>query len=530
MMGPHRWALRHGVVVALLVGLCLGVGGAGASRLAQHATPPKIDLNATIKIGSPSQFPTLDPHKWAAATHIHSDVWDRLTQLDAKGRVIPMVATSWATSKDGSSITFKLRTDVKFHDGTPLDATAVKASIDRAINLPGSAVAPLLQDVGSVDAVNKSTVRINLKFGGAELPAVLATTAGAIINPKCIANNTSLDLPPPECSSGGLVLDHASPPFDWFLKKAPGTYWQPNTYRFAALEYHFIGNTQTAFNALQTGDIDQYQVLSEGIPQARALIKSGQFAGKVFASPGMNAFMMNPRQPPFDNILLRKAVQAALDTRAMAHDYYAANCVPSQQPQVPTSFAYDTGWNPNPYDPTKSRQYLQQAGMPDGFSFTLVTTPVSSVLALAQIAQDQLAKVGIKARIQVVPSVADPLERQGLAQLILNAWGTGPDPSFPATSLFNIPESRNAVALGSNVEKQLSTLRFHALDPRLTLENRGKVYQQIWKGVYDNALLVNVCLIGQIWLHNKKLLNADLPNGGTIVSYGTDHRYYAKTD
>jgi ABC-type transport system substrate-binding protein len=68
-------------------------------------------------------------------------------------------------------MTFQLRKDVKFNDGTTLDANAVKTSLDRAITFPGSAVASALSDIDSVDAVNRWTVRINLKYGGAELPA-----------------------------------------------------------------------------------------------------------------------------------------------------------------------------------------------------------------------------------------------------------------------------------------------------------------------------------------------------------------------
>ena len=83
------------------------------------------------------------------------------------------------------------------------------------------------------------------------------------------------------------------------------------------------------------------------------------------------------------------------------------------------------------------------------------------------------------------------------------------------------------LAVGTPIEKQLETLQFHALDPRLSAAQRGAAYHRIWKLVYDNALVYNYCLLGQVWLHNKKLLNADLPPLG-VVSFGADWRYAYK--
>jgi peptide/nickel transport system substrate-binding protein len=510
-------------VAAILLAVTAAAGAAKTS-----APPPKIDLNATIKIGYLSTTLTLDPAKFSPSPTVQMAAWDRLTTLDDNGNLRPMLATSWVTSKDGKSITLKLRTDVKFHDGTPLDATAVKASLDRAMTLPGSTAAAYLADVASVDVVDKSTVRINLKFGGAELPRILSTPAGAVINPKCIANNTPLDLAPPAaCTSSAMVFDHATPPLDWFLTRAPGKYWDPKAFRYKALEMHQIPNTQTGINGVQTGDIDIYWVNADGVAQSKSLIRSGALAGKPFVVPGLNAFFLNPRIPPFNNVLLRQAVQAAFNQVPLAHDYYSGNCAPSQQPAVPSSFAYDKKWNPNPYNPDRAKQLLAQAGVPDGFSFTMDTAPLSSNVAATQVLQDELAKVGIKMAIRVDATSADPQIRNGSAQASSAAWGPGPDPSIPVTWLLNIPDNRLAVALGSSVENQIQTLRFHALDPRLSLTQRGKVYQQIWKIAYNNALMVNMCLLGAVFLHNKKLINGDRPPY-TLESYGIDPRYLAK--
>src|SRR5262249_55289772 len=159
------FAGRRATIAVALV-MALFAAAAAAAGVAATSATPQPDLGAAIRIGTPGSSPSLDLAKQGTATSVHPAVWDRLTQLDDRGRVVPMIATSWTTAKDAKSITFKLRKDVKFHDGTQLDATAVKASLDRAMTLPGSAVAALLDDVQSVDVVDRYTVRVNLKYGG----------------------------------------------------------------------------------------------------------------------------------------------------------------------------------------------------------------------------------------------------------------------------------------------------------------------------------------------------------------------------
>jgi peptide/nickel transport system substrate-binding protein len=521
--------MRGPVIAAVvLAATAIAVAGAGAAA-SKGAHPAAIDPNASIRIGTPASMPTLDPAKFSGANNVGYSVWDRLTTLDSKGNVRPMLATSWSFAKDAKSITFNLRKDVKFHDGTPLDATAVKASIDRAINLPGSAVASTLADVDSVDVVNRWTVRVNLKFGGAELPAVFATNAGAVINPSCIAKNTPLDQPPPECSSGGMVVDHATPPLEWYLKKAPGTYWDPKAFHFANLTVLTVGNVQTRINGILSGDLDVADITPDGMAQARAVIRGGQAGGKAFASPALNAIELNPRHPPFDNPLVRKAVQAAIDPKPIANNLLAGNCVPSQQPAESNSVFFNKNFKEtNPYNPDKAKQYLAQAGLPNGFSFTDTVVNQSMGILVSQVEQDQLAKVGIKANIQLVNTTSDAAIRLGTTDAFSAAWLNGTDPSQTVEGLVIIPDLRIASALGSPVENQLQTLRFHALDPRLTPQQRGKVYWQIWKIVYDNALVVNVCNLGRISLHGKNILNADLPPYA-LLSAGNDPRYIEKT-
>jgi peptide/nickel transport system substrate-binding protein len=527
-----RLSRRRLAAAAAIAGLTIVAGATGASfsggAVLTGSAPDRItiDRSATIRLGSLSSTPSLDPITQSGTTTLLYNIWDRLTTFDSKGNLQPMLATSWKMAKDAKSITFTLRKDVKFHDGTPVDAAAVKASLDRARTAPGSAVASSLAGIDSVDVVNPSTVRINLKFGGAELPRLLATNAGAVVNPSCIAANTSLLMMPDQCTSGAWVLDHGTPAVEWWFKRWSGKYWDPRAFKYAGLAVILSGNVQTSINALQAGDLDIAEITPEGMEQAKSLIKSGQLAGKSIRTTAMVGLFLNPRQPPFNNRLLRQAVQAAIDPKVIANQLLSGDCVPSQQPAQPGTPYVDAKWNPNPYNPDRAKQLLAQAGSPNGFAFANVTSNISLNLGQSQVIQDMLSKVGIKMNIQPVASTAVPALRQGTADASISAWGSAVDASQAVTFIFNPGDSRLFPAVGSPVEKQLETLRYHALDPTLSEAKRGQIYQQIWKIVYDQALVVNECQLGRIWLHRTNILNADHPPY-TFYSNGIDMRYFA---
>jgi peptide/nickel transport system substrate-binding protein len=113
-------------------------------------------------------------------------VYDSIVRVDATGKIIPWLAESWETSADGLKVTFKLRKDVKFHDGTPFDAESMKWNLDRYRQTAGSQRSGELAPVESVDVVDASTARINLKTPYAPLLAQLVDRAGMMVSRKAV--------------------------------------------------------------------------------------------------------------------------------------------------------------------------------------------------------------------------------------------------------------------------------------------------------------------------------------------------------
>src|SRR5262249_52984945 len=109
---------------------------------------------------------------------------DKLFDIDEKLNVVPQLALSHETAPDGKTVTIKLRPNVKFHDGEPLDAEAAKFSLERHMTTTGSFRKPELAPVDRVDVVDPLTVRIVLKTPFAPLIAQLTDRAGMMVSPK----------------------------------------------------------------------------------------------------------------------------------------------------------------------------------------------------------------------------------------------------------------------------------------------------------------------------------------------------------
>src|SRR6266436_204160 len=153
-----------------------------------------------VVVGMEAEPPGLDPGQ-ALGLHtlrVTAEIFETLvaTAVDSTD-IVPGLAESWTTSSDGLVWTFKLRKGVRFHDGTPLDAAAVKFTFDRVIDPSHpharsgkwSFVAGYLSSVKSVDALDALTVRLNLKYPTSSLPALLALPNCAIVSPTAFARD-----------------------------------------------------------------------------------------------------------------------------------------------------------------------------------------------------------------------------------------------------------------------------------------------------------------------------------------------------
>ena len=145
----------------------------------------QIALAADFRIGVQEDADVLDPHRarTTVGRMVFTSLCDKLVDVTDKLEIAPQLASSWSWSPDNKTLTFKLRTDVQFHDGTKFDATAVKANLDRALTLPDSQRKGELGSIDRVEVIDPSTVVLYLKQPDATLLAQLSDRAGMMLSP-----------------------------------------------------------------------------------------------------------------------------------------------------------------------------------------------------------------------------------------------------------------------------------------------------------------------------------------------------------
>lgn len=194
----------------------------------------ELDSAAVLRVTASAPTRNLDPYLqtsyggWGYIT----PVFDRLTVVDGDGALKPALAESWEFAPDGTYLELRLRKDVTFHDGTPFDAAAVAANIDRGKTMEGSTVTAALSDITGVEAVDDHTVRLMLVPGtGVELPGVFTTNVGMMVSPRAIESGADLRNDPGTSGSGAFLVREYIPEESLSLTRAEGTNWDPRRAR-----------------------------------------------------------------------------------------------------------------------------------------------------------------------------------------------------------------------------------------------------------------------------------------------------------
>lgn len=164
-------------------GLVLWALLATIGPLAAHA-------QGTLRVGMQDDPDVLDPARSGtfAGCIVFAAACDKLIDVDPGLAFVPQLATSWAWSPDGLSLTLTLRDGVRFQDGAALDATAVQANLARYRTAPESVRKAELKSVESVEVIDPRTVRLHLSHPDAPLLAVLADRAGTMLSPRSFAD------------------------------------------------------------------------------------------------------------------------------------------------------------------------------------------------------------------------------------------------------------------------------------------------------------------------------------------------------
>lgn len=399
--------MRHAKTLGLFALLALGSAAAQTLTVGLDADPPRLD-------------PTLSSA--LVDRQVLNQIFDKLVDLDQNLKVVPMLARSWKVTNGGLTYTFTLRPGVKFHDGTALDAAAVKYSLDRHMTLEGSARKSELKSVKDVRVLSPTSVQITLSQPYGPLLAVLADRSGMIVNPKA-AQKSGKDFGNEPVGSGPFVFVSRKRQ-DNITLEANKNYWD-GAPKISRLVFRPFPDGDVRYANLLSGAV---QIINPIDPKdISKLDKNAKFAVMNYAGLGYQGIHLNTARAPFNNKAVRQALAAVIDREAVDKVVFYNTVTPATGPFAPSSPVYIAAGVPKA-DVALARKKLQEAGKTN-LTFTLLTTPGSVTTQLAQLYQAMFAQAGINAKIEQVEfgTLLDRSDKKDFDALILG-WSGRPDP------------------------------------------------------------------------------------------------------
>ncbi len=340
--------------------------------------------------------PHLDPTAGAAAAIdevVYANVFEGLTRIGPDGSVQPALAESWTVSDDGKVYTFKLRSGVKFHDGTDLDSGDVKFSLDRArAEDSTNAQKPLFAQIDNVEA-GDGTVTVTLKQPQGSFLYNMGWGDAVIVAPETADGNKANPV-----GTGPFKFDSWAKGSSIKIAKNPD-YWGEAAMLEKA-EFRIIPDAAAAVPALLSGDVHAFANMPAG--DALAQIQADpRFEVVIGATEGETILSTNNKKAPFDNLKVRQAIAHALNREAIIQGNGSGYGTPIGSHFSPANEAYVDLVGTYPYDPAKAKALLAEAGFADGIKATIKLPPPGYAREGGQVVAAQLREVGID--LEIIP-------------------------------------------------------------------------------------------------------------------------------
>ncbi|HEX2134846.1 MAG TPA: ABC transporter substrate-binding protein [Microvirga sp.] len=419
----------------------------------------------------------LDPHIVTAFSSFmvyNGVLYEGLTAVDKDLNVVPSLAESWTVSPDGKTYTFKLRSGVKFHDGSAMDASDVAATIRRVQSKEiASPLASRVASVESATAIDPRTLELKLKETSAPLLSSLATIM--IVPSEVETNKEALQRTP---NGTGPFKFQEWQPNGFILLARHDAYWQQGAPKLPGVKFNIVPESATRQVGLSNG---QYALLPN-IDAATALQVKGKPNVRLTETLELAYSLvgMNVSKPPFDNPKVREALNYAINRDEIVQAALFGAGVPGGplSPALKT-WALDVKEFPcYRHDPGKAQALLKEAGVATPVAATMSVLPRQDIKDIAQVVQEQLNKAGFKVE----------LKNQELGQFIqdwrnsnfdlfasTNAGNPDPDEYFYRT--FRTGGSTNVFKYSDpEVDRLLDAARSN-----LDQEARKKAYDEVQK-------------------------------------------------
>ena len=435
------------LVLVLLLAACSGNDGADNADSGGE-TPEGDKQGGTLVYGRGADSVGLDPINVTDGESIRvtHNVFETLLEYDQNLELQPKLATEYSSSEDGLTWTFKLREGVKFHDGTDFNAEAVVFNFDRWMDPENPyhqgdfAYYPFLYGgfkgdenhlIEHVKATGDHELEIKLKRKTAPFLSYLAISMFGIASPAAIEKHGE-KLNENPVGTGPFMFEEWSRNNTITLAKNP-EYWMEGKPYLDKVIFQVIPENAARLNALQTGEID----VLDGMNATDTTIVEDTAGLELLKRPSFNIGYMalNTEKEPFNNPLVRQAINMAIDKDKIVDAFYNGLAETATSPLPPSLWGYDDSLEKYEYNVEEAKKLLKEAGFENGFKTKLHTMSnprpyLPEPMKIAEAIQSDLAKVGIEAEI-VSMEWATYLEdtKAGAHEMAMYGWtGVMADP------------------------------------------------------------------------------------------------------
>ena len=392
--------------------------------------PASAGAETVLRIGLNDDPDALDPTISRAYTGrlVFAALCDKLFDVTPELKIVPQLATGYEWGPDHKSIVIKLRPGVRFQDGEPFNAEAVKFNIERHQTTPGSFRKSEIAEIQSVEVVNDLTVRFHLSQPLVPLLAALTDRAGMMVSPKAAKASGDKFGTQPVCAG----------PYKFVQRVAQGKivlekvvdYWDQKSFAIDRVEFVPITDSSSRLASLRSGDLQMIERVS---PTDLAEIR-GDSKLKVTGIPELGYQMIplnvanGPKSKAFSDVRVRQALDLAIDRETLVKTVFGGEYIAGNQFISPANPYYDKKVPVAKRDLARARQLLKDAGQVS-FSFTLVVPPERDRQEASLILQAMWAEAGITANLQTQENVTMLQSgRKGDFEAYFTFWSGRPDP------------------------------------------------------------------------------------------------------
>ncbi|MCL0053207.1 ABC transporter substrate-binding protein [Dehalococcoidales bacterium] len=488
-------------IAGLLICLLL-LGGVLAVYITQQAEEAKVEVPQELKISLGMSIGGLDPHGSLAgdARIIWANIYETLVYLDENMQVQPRLATGWEVSDDARVWTFFLREGVRFHDGTPFNAEAVKFTFERHMETDPFAVGV---EIEKIEVVDEYKVRLTLKEPFVPLLSELTRTRSSIISPTSVADGEFKPI-----GTGPFKFEEWVKEEKIVLSRNED-YWD-GAPLLAKVIFKIIPDAHTRVMAFEAGEVDIIGVgFGQIPPEEIQRLKDDPKVRLLSRSPAHNTVWLaiNQKNEFLQDLKVRKAVNYAIDTESIVeHVIEGAGCL-AVAPWSPAKiFGVKPGLQLPGYDPEKSKALLAESGWVDTdgdgvldkdgrpFKVTLIVQNRPPWRAIAEAVQAQLLDVGIAMEIS-------ELERGAYMKLLRTGdfdlagiSGMGLPTNDPYMHISNFYHSRYGFKIGEEAPNPslINNPELDSLIEEMVVtvdpEQRRALYHRIQEIIIDEAV------------------------------------------